>query len=99
VVRSRREADYTEMQGIALTLALYSYLGQALLPSLQELKPVQLKELTEAFQAMDTSGQPGGSGKPTRFTRKQAREMEASINAGGQPGELDEAEPGTHHGS
>ncbi|KAI5453121.1 hypothetical protein NCC49_006149 [Naganishia albida] len=70
-------------EGTGLTLALYSFLGPALLPSLQDLKPVQLKELTEAFNAMDASGHPGGSGKPTRFTRKQAREMEAAAGAGG----------------
>ncbi|KAJ9121720.1 hypothetical protein QFC22_002341 [Naganishia vaughanmartiniae] len=80
-------------EGTGLTLALYSYLGQALLPSLQDLKPVQLKELTEAFQAMDASGQPGGSGKPTRFTRKQAREMEAAASSGAQPGDMEEVEP------
>jgi cytoskeleton-associated protein 5 len=57
------------------------------------LKPVQLKELTEAFNAMDAGGQPGGSGKPTRFTRKQAREMEAAASAGIDQGENDE-EPG-----
>lgn len=94
VQRSGLEAYYIYVQGTGLTLALYSYLGQALLPSLQDLKPVQLKELTEAFQAMDVSPQPGGSGKPTRFTRKQAREMEAAASSGVQQGDLDDAEPG-----
>ena len=52
------------------------------MPSLQDLKPVQLKELTEAFASTDASGQAGGAGRPTRFTRKHAREMEAAADAG-----------------
>ncbi|KAJ9096595.1 hypothetical protein QFC19_007128 [Naganishia cerealis] len=79
-------------EGTGLTLALYSFLGQALMPSLDGLKPVQVKELKEACQAMDDNGQPGGSAKPTRFTRKQAREMEASANAGVQPSDFEGAE-------
>lgn len=64
------------------------------MPSLQDLKPVQLKELTEAFAGMDANGQAGGTGKPTRFTRKQAREMEAAASAGiADDGDADE-EPG-----
>lgn len=64
------------------------------MPSLQDLKPVQLKELTEAFAAMDASGQAGGTGRPTRFTRKQAREMEAAAGAGMGGAEDADAEPG-----
>jgi cytoskeleton-associated protein 5 len=67
------------------------------MPSLQDLKPVQLKELTEAFGAMDSSGQAGGTGKPTRFTRKQAREMEAAASAGIVDDGDDDAGPGKFH--
>lgn len=65
-------------EGSLLAQALYQYLGPALTPSLSDLKPVQLKELQEIFASIDSSPTPGGSGKPTRFTRTKTREMEAA---------------------
>lgn len=71
-------ADKTvRAEGSSLAQALYQYVGPALTPSLNDLKPVQLKELTETFAAIDASGTAGGAGRPTRFTRAKAREMEA----------------------
>lgn len=64
-------------EGSLLAQALYQYVGPALTPSLSDLKPVQLKELQETFASIDASGTPGGAGRPTRFTRVKAREMEA----------------------
>lgn len=71
-------ADKTvRAEGSSLAQTLYQYVGPALTPSLNDLKPVQLKELTETFAAIDASGTAGGAGRPTRFTRAKAREMEA----------------------
>lgn len=57
-------------------MALYSWLGPALLGSLTELKPVQVKELTEAFEAADQNGKGKGTGHQERFTKAQQRERE-----------------------
>ncbi|KAF8636528.1 hypothetical protein AX17_003341 [Amanita inopinata Kibby_2008] len=65
-------------EGTALTHALYQYIGQSIEPWLAELKPVQVKELKEAFEAMEKDGKGKGSIKPERVTRAHAREMEAS---------------------
>ena len=70
-------------EGSSLTLALYTFLGPALLPSLADLKSVQLSELQKSFDSMDASGKGAGSGRPTRYTRKAQREREAS-GSGGQ---------------
>jgi cytoskeleton-associated protein 5 len=43
---------------------------------LAELKPVQVKELKEAFEKMDAEGNGKGTLKPERMTRAQARELE-----------------------
>ena len=58
-------------EGTALAISLHSYLGEALLPSLSDLKPVQMAELQKAFDTI-----PGGSAKPARCTRKVQRERE-----------------------
>ncbi|KAL8281038.1 hypothetical protein RQP46_006717 [Phenoliferia psychrophenolica] len=70
-------ADATvRAQGTNLALALHGYLGPALDPSLKDLKPVQVKELGEAFKAADEKGEGfgGSGGKQTRWTRVQQRE-------------------------
>lgn len=73
-------ADKTvRSEGQLLCLALHSYLGPALTPHLSELKPVQQKELGEAFEAADR-GEKGddfgfGKIKPCRFTASQKRAM------------------------
>lgn len=52
---------------------------------MSELKPVQVKELHEAFDALDKEGKGKGSLKPERFTRQQARDMEQAALAGEDP--------------
>ncbi|KAK4685920.1 cytoskeleton-associated protein 5, partial [Tremellales sp. Uapishka_1] len=67
----------------ALVIVLYTYLGTALLPSLSDLKPVQLTDLQKSFDAI----QPG-TAKPTRWTRRVQRERAAAEAAGdGDDGE------------
>ncbi|GAA5860693.1 hypothetical protein JCM8547_005503 [Rhodosporidiobolus lusitaniae] len=73
-------ADKTvRSEGQLLCLALHSYLGPALTPHLGELKPVQQKELGEAFEAADRGekGNEYGFGriKPSRMTLNQKREQ------------------------
>lgn len=73
-------ADKTvRSEGQLLCLALHSYLGPALTPHLGELKPVQQKELGEAFEAADRGekGDEWGFGKirPSRFTVTQKKEL------------------------
>jgi cytoskeleton-associated protein 5 len=65
-------------EGALLTHILYQYLGSAIEPWLADLKPVQVKELKEAFEDMDKGGRGKGSLKPERLTRAQAREVEAA---------------------
>ncbi|KAK4053177.1 hypothetical protein OIV83_001912 [Microbotryomycetes sp. JL201] len=62
-------------EGSMLAIALHGYLGPALDPHLSDLKPVQVKELGDAFTAADAKGEGFGGLKPTRFTRSQQREM------------------------
>jgi len=68
-------------EGSNLAHALYQYLGSGIEPWLNDLKPVQVKELKEAWEGMEKSGQGKGSLKPARLTRKHAREMEESAGA------------------
>ncbi|KAK7014891.1 cytoskeleton-associated protein 5 [Favolaschia claudopus] len=65
-------------EGTLLTHVLYQYLGPGIEPWLADLKPVQVKELKEAFDAMETGGTGKGSIKPERLTRAHAREVEAA---------------------
>lgn len=69
-------------EGTALVLALHTYLGVALAPSLAELKPVQQTELQKSFEALDAEGKGAGTGKPTRYTRKEQRRRDAAVEAG-----------------
>ena len=50
---------------------------------LGDLKPVQVKELKEAFEVMEKDGKGKGSLKPERMTRAAARDAEANEAAGG----------------
>lgn len=71
--------------------SLYTWLGPALQSFLSELKPVQVKELTEGFEALDKEGKGQGTATQERYTRAQAREREeAELN--GNAGEVEEAE-------
>jgi cytoskeleton-associated protein 5 len=65
-------------EGTGLTQALYTYLGQALQPFLSELKPVQIKELNEGFEALDKASKGQGTGAQTRWTKAQVRERQAA---------------------
>jgi cytoskeleton-associated protein 5 len=53
-------------EAMAFTLVLYSWLGDAIKPSLSELKPLQLKELEDAFAGVDH-----GKAVQMRFLRSQ----------------------------
>ncbi|KAK2466947.1 hypothetical protein APHAL10511_001205 [Amanita phalloides] len=70
-------------EGAALSHVLYQYIGPGIEPWLAELKHVQIKELKEAFEAMEKEGKGKGSVKPERFTRAQAREIENVAQEGG----------------
>lgn len=61
-------------EGTSLVQTLYTFLGPALDPSLAELKPVQVKELHEAFAQMDAEDRGKGTGKPTKETANQKRD-------------------------
>ena len=70
-------------EGTVLTHTLYQYLGSGIEMFLNDLKPVQVKELKEAFESMEKEGKGKGSLKPERLTRAAAREAEANADAGG----------------
>ena len=53
-------------EAMAFTLVLYSWLGDAIKPSLAELKPLQLKELEDAF-----AGVQPGKATQERYLRSQ----------------------------
>lgn len=53
-------------------------MGDAIQPAIAELKPVQIKELNEACDALKAEGKGPGSFKPERFTRAGARERETA---------------------
>ncbi|KAF8323194.1 ARM repeat-containing protein [Clavulina sp. PMI_390] len=68
-------------EGTGIVLTMYRWVGAPLLAQLTELKPVQVKELTEACEAADKAGSGHGTGQPQRFTRVQQREREAAAAA------------------
>ncbi|GLB34986.1 putative microtubule associated protein [Lyophyllum shimeji] len=82
-------------EGTTLTHVLYQYIGPGIEPWLADLKPVQVKELKEAFEGMESDGKGKGTLKPERLTRQQAREAEtlgddteeARDTPGGEPEE------------
>ncbi|KAJ3412335.1 Microtubule-associated protein, microtubule dynamics during spindle orientation [Chytridiales sp. JEL 0842] len=79
-------------EGTALAVELYRWLGPALTPSLNELKPVQLKELNEMFESL-----PPGRAAAERFVRSEQakREDPSYLNdaAAGADNAVPEAEP------
>ncbi|GBE82318.1 hypothetical protein SCP_0407020 [Sparassis crispa] len=64
-------------EGTHLAHTLYQYIGPGIESWLADLKPVQVKELKEAFEVMEKDGKGKGSLKPERMTRAAAREAEA----------------------
>ena len=50
-------------EGTQLAHILYQYIGPAIETFLNDLKPVQVKELKEAFEAMEKEGKGKGQGK------------------------------------
>jgi cytoskeleton-associated protein 5 len=79
-------------EGSTLVTTLYTFLGPALLPTLSDLKPVQMTELQKSFDSMDGDGKGAGTGRPTRYTRKAQRDREAAEQAGGDAAEEEEEE-------
>ncbi|KAJ1951787.1 hypothetical protein GGI12_006402, partial [Dipsacomyces acuminosporus] len=65
-----------------LAVELYRWLGQALLPSLQDLQPVLLKELETQFAKVASDPRP----KQTRLLRSQQEAEEAAADAGAGAG-------------
>ncbi|THH01430.1 hypothetical protein EW026_g1271 [Hermanssonia centrifuga] len=75
-------------EGTQLTYSLYQYLGPGIESWLADLKPVQVKELKEAFEAMEKDGKGKGTLKPVRMTKAAAREAELNeANGGGEEAE------------
>ncbi|KAF5358260.1 hypothetical protein D9756_001599 [Leucocoprinus leucothites] len=70
-------------EGVSLTHVLYQYMGPNIEAWLNDLKPVQVKELKEAFEGMESGGKGKGSVKPERMTRAQAREAETQVAGSG----------------
>lgn len=59
-----------------MTVELYRWLGPAIQPSLSDLKPVQVKDLEEAFSKL-----PPGKATPERLLRsEQAAAAESAAN-------------------
>ncbi|KAL1735292.1 armadillo-type protein [Schizophyllum commune] len=77
-------------EGQALVHVLYQYIGAGIEPALADLKPVQVKELHEAFEALEKDGKGKGTLKPERMTRAQAREAEAAAEAGEEAPEAED---------
>ncbi|KAI6150798.1 microtubule associated protein [Pisolithus tinctorius] len=65
-------------EGTQLVHTIYRYIGPSIDPFLGELKPVQVKELQEAFETMEKEGNGKGSLKAERFTREHQRESDAN---------------------
>jgi cytoskeleton-associated protein 5 len=59
-------------------MTLHRWLGPSLLTQLSDLKPVQIKELTESFEAADKESKGQGTGHQQRYTKAQQREREAA---------------------
>ncbi|CAI2179034.1 13105_t:CDS:10 [Funneliformis geosporum] len=65
-------------EGTQLVIELYKWLGKAIDPHLSELKPVQIKELNEAFEKL-----PQVKPQQERLLRSQIAAAEAAAEAGG----------------
>jgi cytoskeleton-associated protein 5 len=59
-------------------MGLYAWIGPAIMTSLADLKPVQIKELETSFEAAEKDGNGRGTGKQQRSTKAQQREREAA---------------------
>ncbi|KAG0237016.1 Microtubule-associated protein, microtubule dynamics during spindle orientation [Actinomortierella wolfii] len=86
-------------EATALTIEIYRWIGKAISPFLEDLKPVQQKELNEAFEKL-----PDTKATPERILRSQRAAMEAEAangggddddagDGGGDAAEEEEAEP------
>nr|KAJ3421325.1 Microtubule-associated protein, microtubule dynamics during spindle orientation [Polyrhizophydium stewartii] len=78
-------------EGTALALELYRWIGQALMGSLNDLKPVQLKELSALFEQ-----EQGGRPAPKRYRRvdaPKAAAAEAAAAGGGPADAVEQEEP------
>jgi hypothetical protein len=82
-------------EGTQLTHALYQFLGPGIESFLSDLKPVQVKELKEAWEVMEKEGKGKGTLKPQRLTRSAAREAEEKAEAAEAGDEGDGAEGDT----
>ncbi|KAJ3195247.1 Microtubule-associated protein, microtubule dynamics during spindle orientation, partial [Dinochytrium kinnereticum] len=60
------------VQASALAVEMYRWLGEAMRPSIGELKPVQLKDLNELFDSLS-----GGRPQPERLIRAEQAKREA----------------------
>ncbi|KAF9973158.1 Microtubule-associated protein, microtubule dynamics during spindle orientation [Actinomortierella ambigua] len=71
-------------EATALTIEIYRWIGKAISPFLEDLKPVQQKELNEAFEKL-----PDGKAVPERIIRSQraAMEVEAADDGDGDDGD------------
>ncbi|KZT11388.1 ARM repeat-containing protein [Laetiporus sulphureus 93-53] len=69
-------------EGTALAHTLYQYIGPGIESFLNDLKPVQVKELKEAFETMEKEGKGKGTLRPERLTRAAALEAEMRAAAG-----------------
>ncbi|KAJ3077075.1 Cytoskeleton associated protein 5 [Podochytrium sp. JEL0797] len=76
-----------------LTIEIYKWLGPALLPSLTDLKPVQLKDLNDQFEQLDSSIRP----TPLRLVRSEMAKREAvgyvAEESAGTPADVTESVP------
>ncbi|KAF8959054.1 microtubule associated protein [Flammula alnicola] len=68
-------------EGTSLTVILYQYIGPGIEPWLADLKPVQVKELKDSFEALEKDGKGHKTLKPDRLTRAQAREAVTTEDA------------------
>lgn len=80
-------------EGTQLVHTIYRYIGPSIDPFLGELKPVQVKELQEAFETMEKEGNGKGSLKAERFTREHQRESDANAAVDETPEEIDIPDP------
>ncbi|KAH9484304.1 Cytoskeleton-associated protein 5 [Psilocybe cubensis] len=84
-------------EGSSLTTALYQYIGPGIEPWLAELKPVQVKELKDSFEALEKEGKGHKTLKPEKLTRAQSREVveEGADEAQEEPEDMAPPDPRT----
>ncbi|KAF4614809.1 hypothetical protein D9613_003047 [Agrocybe pediades] len=74
-------------EGMILATTLYQYIGTSIDPWLADLKPVQVKELKDSFDALEKDGKGHKAVKPDRLTRAQAREAASNVEPEEEPEE------------